>query len=309
MKTFEDFAQKHLDIHSVNGDEAMVRCIAHDESRASMQYNLSTGQWVCFACGAGGGMKSLCRELGIEVSSDPEPQLQDIYRALRELKHPTRKGQPKPLPEATLKRYTIPTNYWRGRGFSEQTIKAFGLGYDVMNDAVTIPIRDDDGRLLGVIRRYLDEDEELRYKYPKGFKRSWNLFGSWLVDNSPSDFVALVEGSVDAMKCWQAGVPALACYGSSISPMQVRLLRRLGVGQIGRFGDRDKAGKKFNDSMVGIKYHRSKKRGIWTEYVPEMDLRRWFLLYDMNYESGWAGDPGALKMKQIKKAYRNKSLV
>lgn len=305
---FLDFAQKHLDIINVSGDEAMVRCIVHDDSKASMQFNTRTGLWICFACGEGGSIKRACRELGVTVLDDPEPELDEIYAKLKELKRPSRKGQPDTLDESYLKRYDLPTRYWKSRGFTEETIKAFDLGSDVMNDAVTIPLRNENGQLLGVIRRYLEEDVDLRYKYPKGFKRSMNLFGSWLVENDPGDRVCLVEGSLDAIKCWQAGIPALAIYGSSLSPAQARLLRRLGVGQVVLFFDNDKAGDKAADGCVGIKHRLRKKKKI-TEYDPRTDLRRWFLVSRVQYPQSGASDPGDMSGKMIRKMVKKATLL
>lgn len=313
-RPFEDFANKHLNIVNLTGDEAMVRCVVHDDSKASMQFNVRTGLWVCFACHAGGSIKRLCRELGISVLADPEPDLDDLYKTINLLlKDDKAAGTPKPQPESLLKRYSLPTRYWLDRGFTQDTIKAFQLGMDMMSDAVTIPLRNDRGDLLGVIRRFLEEDVDLRYKYPKGFKRSMNLFGSWLVEHLDTDMVVLTEGAVDAMMLWQAGIPALAIYGSSISPTQVRLLRRLGVGQVVLFFDNDKAGKEARDCCLGIKHHTRKgkdgKKVHVKDYDPRVDLLRWFLVYDVRYRDGWASDPGALSAKQIKKAVKTRTLL
>lgn len=311
---FLDFANKHLNVVQMSGDEAMVRCVVHDDSKASMQFNVRKGMWVCFACHAGGGIKRLCRELGITEYSEPEPDLDDIYAKLKELSMEPQRGVPKAKPESLLKRYDLPTDYWLNRGFKEETIKAFDLGLDMWDDAVTIPLRDDAGRLLGVIKRYLEEDVDLRYKYPKGFKRSMNLFASWLVEAHASDHVVLVEGSVDAMKVWQAGIPALAIYGSSISPAQVRLLRRLGVGQVTLFFDNDKAGREAADCCLGIKHHTKKgkksgERVHYTEYDPRTDLRRGFLVSRVAYPASYPGDPGAMSNKQIKRCVNGASLL
>jgi DNA primase len=310
---YEDFARKHLDIINVSGEEAMVRCVVHDDSKASMQFNLRTGLWVCFACHEGGSIKRLCRELGIPIAAEPEPDLDDIYAKITELGKEPKKGNKGVQPESLLKRYSIPTRYWAERGFDKKTVKAFDLGNDPMNDAVTIPLRNDAGQLLGVIKRYLGDDVELRYRYPKGFKRSLNLFASWLLEHTDTDTVAICEGSLDAIKCWMAGVPAVAVYGSSISRSQIRLLRQLGVGHVVLFFDNDKAGWAANDLCVGIKHHsragRNGERVQSKQYDPHYDLRRWFLVSQVKYQKGWADDPGALTPKQIRKAVSKARLL
>lgn len=306
---YEDFATKHLDIVNVSGEEAMVRCVVHDDSKASMQFNLRTGLWVCFACHEGGSIKRLCRELGIPLMADPEPDLDDIYAKIEELSQKPKKGAKDVQPESLLKRYTIPTRYWQDRGFSKKVIESFDLGFDPMNDCVTIPLRNDMGQLLGVIKRYLGEDVELRYRYPKGFKRSLNLFASWLLEHTDTDTVVVCEGSLDAIKCWMAGIPAVAVYGSSISRSQIRLLRQLGVGHVVLFFDNDKAGWAANDLCVGRKHKFRKGKGAYVEYDPHYDLRRWFLVSQVKYKKGWESDPGALSVKQIKRAVSKARLL
>jgi DNA primase len=302
-----DFAQKHLDVVNISGDELMFRCPVHDDSRASAQFNVHSGLWCCFGCHEGGSIKRLCRELGITPLSEPEPQLDDLYRKLRELKHPTKEHR-LDMPETSLRRYDLPTRYWAGRGFRPETIKAFDLGMDMMSNAATIPLRGENGNLLGVIKRYLDDDCDLRYRYPKGFKRSHNLFGSWMVEHHPSDLVVLTEGSVDAMKVWQAGFPGCAVYGSSISPEQIRLLRRLGVGQVVLFFDNDRAGKQATELCQGRKT-RVRKGKKFVRYDPRTDLRRWFLVSQVDYRSGWPSDPGAMTDDQIRRAVKKARLL
>ena len=75
---YAEFAQKHLDVINRNGDEWMVRCVVHDDSKASMQFNVRKGVWVCFACHAGGSIKRLCREMGISELSEPEYDIEEL---------------------------------------------------------------------------------------------------------------------------------------------------------------------------------------------------------------------------------------
>lgn len=316
---YYDFAHQYLDVGNVSGAEAMARCIVHDSSHYTLQYNMQSGLWLCFSCGARGGMKTLAAELGIANYREVEPDIGLVMEKLEALRKPKGTGQ-WILPEDTLDRYRFPTTYWREcparkrpkdcigevgcslhRWFTEETVTAFDLGYDPMKNAATIPARNIDGQLVGVIFRYLDPDIELRYRYPKGFNRASNMFGSWLVERDSSDRAVIVEGSVDAVSVWQAGIPALAQYGSSISPMQVRLLRRLGVGQVVLFYDNDRAGEKAVKYAQGIRQHR--RRGKTTdEYDPSTDLRREFLVSAVNYTRSMKDDPGANTGRQIRRA-------
>jgi DNA primase len=301
---YAEFAERHMEVVLKSGSEWMVRCPFHDNTgSASGQLNVEKGLFVCFSCGEGATVKKIATHLGIAIDeAEKAPDVTDLLRKLHDLRVSTKAlAEPDPLPESTLKRYTFPTDYWTGRGFNLQTIDAFDLGFEPLNNFATIPIRNDRAQLLGVIKRYLDDDADLKYRYPKGFSRSKNLFASWMVEHTDSDLVVITEGAVDCMKVWQAGYPAVAQYGSSIGAEQVRLLRRLGVGQIVLFYDNDTAGRKAAQVAQGLKVH---KRGRFQrkEYVPELDLRRGFLLREVRYTSKMKSDPGAMNEAQITKA-------
>ncbi len=300
MYKYEALVEKHFQVGGRSGEEWMVRCISHRDSTASMQINVEKGLWLCFTCGAKGNAKALLRELGLQWS-EPEVDVADLRARIDALRTPDAKVQTI-LPESYLRRFQIPTRAWRDRGITPATVAAFDLGYDMMGDYLTIPIRDINGALLGVIKRYMGDDVpgNQRYKYPLGFKRSQNLFGSWLVEHDPdAHTVVLCEGSLDAVKLWQANHPALAVYGSSISESQVRLLRRLGVVRVVLFFDDDPAGEKAANSCLGEHLHMSRGRKV-KEYRPVTDLRRSFVVEKVTYPKAHKGsDPGALDAQTI----------
>lgn len=315
-RRYEDFAEKNLNVVLRNGSEWMVRCCFHEnEGSPSMQFNVEKGMFVCFSCGAGGGMKTLSKHLGIR-HQDPAVDVNDLIGKLNRLKKQAKEDDAilTVLPEDHLHRYNFPTDYWgecpkscryrrrhgvrqcrNHRGFTEDTISAFDLGYDPLDNAAIIPLRNINGGLIGIIRRYLDEDVEFRYKYPMGFKRSTALFGSWLVEQDTDDVAVLVEGSVDAMAVWQAGYMGLAQYGSSISRQQVRTMIRLGIRHVVLMQDNDKAGNKARRQALGYRQHLRDGKMI-EEYDPTVDLSRHFSISRVHWERKHS-DPGALATK------------
>lgn len=242
MSDYISLAESIFQINVRGAEEFMVKCVFHDGSGFSLQFNIKTGLYYCFNCHAKGNIKTLMAYLGRRFI-DPEVDVADIIAKLDTLEKQSGKTTKLPvLPESLLKRYQFPTKYWKGRGFTSETIKAFDLGYDILDNEAIIPIRNVTGELIGVIRRLLDEDAVVRYMYPKGFHRKTSMFASWLLAKTLTDEVCITEGAVDAMTLWQIGVPTVAQYGSSISREQVLLLRRLGISQITFFYDNDKAG-------------------------------------------------------------------
>lgn len=270
---YASFVERYLDPVSVSGNECMCVCIFHDDHNASMQFNLETGLFVCFSCNVGGSYRKIERQLGV-AHSEVGVSLDVILRKLNDLKKGAGQDeQMRVIPEAELGKYKMPTDYWESRGFTKSTIDAFDLGYDIVADAVTIPVRTMGGDLLGVTRRFLDPDAESKYRYPRRFKKGEHLFASWLVANDQSvTSVALTEGAVDAMQLWQWGVPAMAIYGSYVSREQIRQLRTLGLSEVTLFFDNDKAGQELVTRCRGWRVTGKDK---W-ERDSDLDLRRYF---------------------------------
>lgn len=279
MTSYVDLADKYLDVTIRSGDEYMARCFVHDDSSASLQFNVKSGLWICFSCGAKGNAKSLMGHFGGSYR-DPEVDIADIYAKLDLIDSVSKTNiKAATLPESTLKRYSFPTDYWDGRGLSKAIQTAFDLGYDPIENEAIIPVRNIDGALMGVVRRRLEKDYGPKYLYYKGFPRKTSLFASWLVAKKGADHAVITEGSLDAVSVWQAGFPAVAQYGSSISREQVVLLRRLGISRVTLFYDNDRAGQEANLSA--------------------MPLLRDFLVYVVRYSEGDPKDPGGMDNKTI----------
>ena len=284
---YSRFAENYLKVDSVSGEESICLCPFHDDRKPSFQFNLSSGLYICFSCGAAGSIRSLERRFGVSHRS-VGVGLDVLYRKLGELERPDRETRYQS--EETLGTFRIPTRYWeQKRKLTPETQKMFELGYDIANDAVTMPVRTVGGDLFGVTRRFLAADAWPRYKYPKGFHKREHLYGSWLVaeDDSVSS-VALTEGAIDAMWLWQCGYPAMAIYGSSISDVQIRLLQRLGIRKVTLFFDNDKAGSRIVRQCCGWKY--SELNDTWKK-VRDLDIRRKFVVEKVD----WTGIPARCK--------------
>lgn len=249
---YAELAETYLDITSHSGDELMARCPFHDDSSASLQFNIKKGLFICFSCQEKGTAKKLVEHFGGRYQ-DPDIAIADIYKKLDLIEMPSDGPQTaRVLPERTLKRYAFPTDYWASRGLSSDVVEVFGLGYDPIENDAIIPVRNIDGGLIGVIRRRLEEGAMPKYLYYRGFPRSTSLFASWLVARTLTDSVVITEGSLDAISVWQGGFPAVAQYGSSLSSQQAVILRRLGIARVVLFFDNDRAGKQATDHAVEL---------------------------------------------------------
>lgn len=291
------------------------------DGASSLQFNIEKGLWNCFRCSEKGNAKSLVRRLGGQyidpvVSSEVlRAQFDRLRTKLRLEKQETEKDDR--LPESSLLRYSGPTHpYWESRGFSEATIARWGLGYDPITDRCTIPVREADGSLLGVIQRRLD-DIFPRYIYPEGFDRLGTLFGSWNLPEGTTT-VAVVEGSTDVLTTDQVGVPSVAQFGSSIGPRQVRLLSRLGIRKLVLFYDYDEAGlkavedaRKKCEGFLLEKVVWDKEKYCWHEKLCGCGQHTWrdisFCKEKLRCTCGRKHkmDPGQLRPREIRRMYEN----
>jgi DNA primase len=124
------------------------------------------------------------------------------------------------------------------RGISPYTFHKYEVYYDGKN--IVIPIRDVTGKV-----RF----KQLRGLYEKIYINSVDidkkdiLYGLYYLVNSEKvfDSVYVVEGTFDAMACYQAGLPAVALMGNVLFSEQLKLLSRY-FKTVNLFLDNDDAG-------------------------------------------------------------------
>jgi len=291
MELYEPWARQNLEVVKEGQTEWRVRCPnpAHDDPNPSADFNVRKGVGLCRSC------QYTFRAEGSEIN-ELTMQVKILQQRVKNILEPPEEVILK-RPEETLDRYVGGLEYWtapidgnpKGRGLTPEIVELFQLGYDAMADAHTIPERRWNGDLIGVTRRFQGEEHKNnRYKYPKGFTAANNLFASWLYEEYDMTTVAITEGAIDAMKIWQAGMPAVALYGSSVSEKHLSILKRIGVEKVIFFGDGDSEGRRVKNRAVG-----------WWElgddewkYKPETDMTRDFMFYHVpkHYGIKDAGD-------------------
>lgn len=142
--------------------------------------------------------------------------------------------------------YPIPYAGWISENISYRTQRKFNIRFDVVHNSIIIPQLNEDGQLVGVRRRALNEsDVELEGKYKPIFAD-----GRWLNADSSVILYGLFENRENIAKSKKAIVfeaeksvmqldtfyngkaPAVALYGSNINNYQADLLRKLGVEEL-----------------------------------------------------------------------------
>lgn len=212
-------------------------CPFHDDRSPSFKV-WEDGHWWCFGCNEGGsvidfeikrqGMNAveaahwLCQAYGIVVSREESERYAQAEHA-RQQKSAVAKAL-----EATVgDRPEIVDYLKKERGFSDQTIKEFGIGVGLKQKAVIIPIRDKFGRVVAFAKRHLDPEQIALHKYENDpesdiYKKKTILFNLDKARRHLSkDHLAvdqkliLVESYMDVIALWEAGVKTGVAYCSA----------------------------------------------------------------------------------------------
>ena len=197
------------------------------------------GLWTCFnpSCMEAGSLPDLLRRLR---KLNPFQAQRVILKKRSEFTTPfadrMREALSKPedfveFSQAVLDRMaadfkgSVAEEYMKSRGFTDETLEYFGVGYSAKKDMVAVPMHDPNGMPIGVIGR-TPSHESKQFKNSVGLpkaKTAWNFHRA----KRHGDTVIICEASYDAMRIHQAGYPnVVALLGGSVTPYHLEQLSR-----------------------------------------------------------------------------------
>lgn len=197
--------------------------------------------------------------LSLNPSSPPGNNPPDGMALVTDPSHDEEAGDNPPL-TFELKSLKQDHPYLGERGLTQATVQSYGIGYcpkGCLRGYIAIPIRNRDGALLAYIGRWPSEPmaDKPKYKLPKGFRKSLELFNlDRAVKADASQPLLVVEGVFDCLHLVQLGYPrTVALLGSSLSNRQEILLCDAAgrSGQICLILDADAAGRKGASGAAG----------------------------------------------------------
>lgn len=212
-------------------------CHAHDDHNASASVNALTGLFFCYTCGNGGKVDPSTVEISTEGLTR---QMQKTFTAM---------DSDHRFSESWLNSFDAftPGAYWLSR-FSRETCRFYRLG--TAPHVATYPMRDNAGRVMGVVTRDTTGERPQKYMYPPGVKNSQYLMDYHRV---ATPTVVLVEGMADVAAVYEAGYHvALGCYGARVSAAQARLLCKYDPARVLVAFDQDTAGEKGHGRVVDL---------------------------------------------------------
>ena len=137
------------------------------------------------------------------------------------------------------------TDYWAGRGLTQETVAKYRLGYDRAEKAVTMP--DPTGRSVK-LRRIAAADKAHRFAQHRcdGWRQDTPYLADALESAEP---VLVVEGEIDALTLRQLGYNSCALRGAGQGGSAEYVAANAKAAVIGLF-DADEAGRKGADALA-----------------------------------------------------------
>jgi DNA primase len=301
---------------SGKGDSLRGCCPIHQGTNPTQfSVSLSKNCWHCHSdCACGGNVLDFVARMEdcnvhsaalkcvewfrLPMESEPSPPPENPLAA----KAPRPSPSPPPQPEDRtpnaplgfeLQNLGTDHPYLAERGLSPETIAEFGLGLcntgRTIFGRIAIPIRNATGELVAYAGRWPGDPppDKPKYQFPKGFKKSQELFNLHRALEAPPDQPwIVVEGFFDVIHLWQFGHQrAVALMGSSLSPAQEELIRRHTDqhSQILVMLDEDDAGRSARDEIAArlakftfVRIHAFEEEGMQPEHLTAEQLAEVF---------------------------------
>lgn len=228
-----------VEIDGETENDYLCFCPFHGNTNTtSFSVSKTSGSFICFnhSCGETGALVTLVRRITkegefaarriiLEAKTSDESQTEKIRKIaatnLEELEFPQAK-----LDEMYSAFWENPdaVQYMtEHRGFTEETLEYYRIGYSTAKELITVPMYDVKGKPLGIIGRPASTTNK-RFQNSKKLPVSKTLHNIHRAKAAGSK-VVVVEASFDEMRVYQSGFPCVvACLGGYLSPSHVEQL-------------------------------------------------------------------------------------
>lgn len=242
-----------------DGREWYGRCPIHNPKQNSTSFSYAAdGKFHCFSCEAKGkgGLDLTMKVKGIGFK-DAVALLQPLSGftpAPAKEKEPlsSDSGELRPLVKDTWRKFAIPCPWLEQRIPDAAVRERFGAfcynnpaRRSAYSGRVMLPVRDMQGNLYGYLGRAVEMEkspsptqDRPKYLFPKSLPKSRFLFGAHELTHQgtphsgrlPVKVLYLLESPFSVMKFAFLGLPAVSCYGWSVSDEQLAILNTLAKG-------------------------------------------------------------------------------
>jgi len=236
------FTKRKVSFSNIN-----MCCPYHNEVKPS--FGISTNypyMFNCFSCGKTGELIALIADIYEINRLSAYRKIISKYSTIDLKIIPdieTNDEEEKGVTEEEIFKYrTKKHSYMELRGISDHTLQKYEIGYNEKNYSITFPVRDLCGNPMFIVERNVSSKF---YHIPQNAPKKNILYGlNYLYGKT--DEVFIVEGAMDVLSCYQAGLPAIGLLGRSLSKNQLKLLQMAGIKKVILFLDNDRWGVEGN---------------------------------------------------------------
>jgi len=211
------------------------------DSKPSWGILVETGQYSCFACGERGNLLTLSKKLGLpyfDIKNGIQLSYEESLNRLRDKLTIHDDVEPERI-EGLLDNFRI-FNFTRFdenamkaynwlsvvKGYKDETIRFFGIGYNMNSGNPVFPWTDDDNYIIGWQERNLGHPSfGPKYWNSPGMNKSDYLYNYYNARRSPE--VVVVEAFLSVLALHEVGAAAVSAGGASLSAVQ--------AGKLGAF--------------------------------------------------------------------------
>lgn len=244
-------------------DFIQVTCPFHkngQERTPSSGINKKTGFFHCFACNKKCDIYTVINKV---TNKDGQAWLKSIATYDERITRDTIIDKPDEKTKYYDKRminiYNNSSSYLSDRGISKEIQEKFETGFDKYNNAVTFPVKDINGKILGFVSR------NIKTKFFNNIKNmTMPLYGLYEVKDT-RDEIYVCESIIDALTLWSYNKKAVALCGLG-NKLQIEQLKTLQARTLILALDNDKPGKQASNKLYNkLKDYKIIKKAI----IPE----------------------------------------
>ena len=205
---------------------------------AAFSINFSSGQWMCFnpACAEVGNIFKLMRfmikcndfegtRLLQKFGIATQVSFEDRLAATEKSKDEWTEWRPDLIQmyKNDMFMYDEGRDYMNGRGFTDDTLREFEVGYSNSKRMVTVPVHSPNGLAVGIVGRSIEGKE---FKNSTRLPNTRTLFNYHRAKRA-GEICVVTESSFDTMRVSQAGYTnVVGTLGGYMSPDRYALLDR-----------------------------------------------------------------------------------
>lgn len=259
----------------------MVKCPFHNDKTPSMSVNIEKNMFYCFGCGAGGDPITFVQKIDNLSFIDACKKMAEWYGITACSKSPDNNAAYERIvtwAEKNLQKEDSAIKYLNRRGLNEESIKAFRIGWigdefplaqhnlsqallekmglaknitQFFKRRIIFPITMHN-KHIGIGGRGFFGAKNLPKYLNTSFQKNEYLFG---FDQAKAKLrnkdltLVLVEGYLDAILCYQYGIPAVASLGTNVSEQQLSLCFEL-AKSVAICMDGDSAGRLASEKIA-----------------------------------------------------------